>query len=1141
MNNFKKTIGISFFIMTLVVVLQLLTSAVPTLHLGASAATGQDLTNAAGTSLKASVQFLRDNQQVANDAVRTTDTVALNYDWAVPESVAAGDYLEFQLPDGIAAQASSGPLDDFGDFEVTADGKVRLIFNETAASSSDVHGTFHYSQGKLTYTETGSHDFVIPITDGKTETVPIKVVPSTTEQITKSAGTQVGRDENWTINVNMQGQKLQNMWVEENPDAALKYKSVTIHQATVGADGKVTATGDALVEGTDYRVDNGDVHFIGQYADTDATFQLAYVTTFTDKNADFDEQELTNSVRLHYDGNDNPEEAHNTVQVSIKPHADIEKSVDTTANAEQDYQWTVDYNLNGDELPAGTVITDTPDDQQTFVANTLNVSLGTYYYQDQLSAGQQLDSSKDYSIEYTDNNTKMVIKLRRAITQPLVITYKTHVNGTIPAAGLTIKNTVTDNQGHEPGTGTGTIKPEAPSTPSSGLSKQLLSVDQQQKVAHWSIDINPKHATLPDYYVQDTLPAGLTLSQDTLQVVDVDANNAVVPATDYTVTPNADGFKVAFKQDVTKHYQLTYQTSIADNIDQNVKNVADDNYDGHGEAGLNTPKSSDNKLGDYDELTGSFVWTVTVNTAGQNLGTDATVTDPIEAKQVFVTGSTRVYEAAVDASGNLQRGAEVTDQLELEEPDNQNNATLTVHLPANSAKTYIVELRTQPKAVNEADMNYQNTATYNNQGQVETLPANLYWWEPGNGQLFNKTGAVSSDNASQVSWRLTLNQLRVNLHNVVVTDVASANQVVDLGSITIHRAFTNQNYDGGLQDTPDATKDPEFYGLDPSAYTLQLGTDYTVTKSVDPTTGETTTVIHFNKAIDAPYYIDYRSTVFSDKVTDSVINNATITGDEITTAKTVNKTIENFKTAGGTGTGVTGTVTVHKVDASDDTKSLAGAEFSLVPTGLGNVRTGTTDANGQLVFGALKLGTYRLIETRAPAGYQINPDYAGTITDGVATGGKTVTLTADDLDTLETVRDSKTGGAIRLTKTDGVSGRPLAGAEFALYQKGQDQPVQTGLTTDDAGQINVTDLTPGDYYFVETKAPAGYQLATARQNVTVRSQDDQDNPARINVTNMPVGLLPSTGGGGIDVVLAAGLTLGVVGAVMLRKRRDDTV
>ena len=68
-----------------------------------------------------------------------------------------------------------------------------------------------------------------------------------------------------------------------------------------------------------------------------------------------------------------------------------------------------------------------------------------------------------------------------------------------------------------------------------------------------------------------------------------------------------------------------------------------------------------------------------------------------------------------------------------------------------------------------------------------------------------------------------------------------------------------------------------------------------------------------------------------------------------------------------------------------------------------------------------------------------------------------------------------TPGSVVLTKVDDKTGEALKGAEFELQDK-DGKKLQEGLVTDDKGQIKVDNLAPGDYQFVETKAPKDYQL-----------------------------------------------------------------
>ncbi|MGM8262360.1 MSCRAMM family protein, partial [Clostridium perfringens] len=68
-----------------------------------------------------------------------------------------------------------------------------------------------------------------------------------------------------------------------------------------------------------------------------------------------------------------------------------------------------------------------------------------------------------------------------------------------------------------------------------------------------------------------------------------------------------------------------------------------------------------------------------------------------------------------------------------------------------------------------------------------------------------------------------------------------------------------------------------------------------------------------------------------------------------------------------------------------------------------------------------------------------------------------------------------TPGSVILTKKDSQSGHVLKGAIFNL-QNQEGINIRTDLTTDENGQISLNDLAPGDYQFIETKAPEGYEL-----------------------------------------------------------------
>ena len=148
---------------------------------------------------------------------------------------------------------------------------------------------------------------------------------------------------------------------------------------------------------------------------------------------------------------------------------------------------------------------------------------------------------------------------------------------------------------------------------------------------------------------------------------------------------------------------------------------------------------------------------------------------------------------------------------------------------------------------------------------------------------------------------------------------------------------------------------------------------------------------------------------------------------------------------------------------------LAGAEFSVLDTTGQAVREHlVSDANGKVTVTDLAPGKYQFVETKAPAGYLLNTE-PSAFTIAASDRGKPATVIA-------TANFVNYQGAAKLIKKD-VNGHLLSGATFkVLDAKGE--TIQTGLTTNNQGEIIAEHLAPGKYRFVETKAPTGYLLNT---------------------------------------------------------------
>ncbi|EGO6739780.1 LPXTG cell wall anchor domain-containing protein [Enterococcus faecalis] len=184
-----------------------------------------------------------------------------------------------------------------------------------------------------------------------------------------------------------------------------------------------------------------------------------------------------------------------------------------------------------------------------------------------------------------------------------------------------------------------------------------------------------------------------------------------------------------------------------------------------------------------------------------------------------------------------------------------------------------------------------------------------------------------------------------------------------------------------------------------------------------------------------------------------------------------------------------GGVVLSKTDAKTG-ETLQGAVFELQSKDGKILQSGLkTDVSGKVAVEGLEPGDYQFVETQAPTGYDLDQ----TPTEFTIEKGQTEAVQVS-------MTNKLTPGGVVLSKTDAKTGEVLQGAVFELQNK-NGKVLQSGLKTDVSGKVAVEGLEPGDYQFVETQAPTGYDLD--QKPVKFAIEKGQTEALQVSMTNKP--------------------------------------
>lgn len=888
-----------------------------------------------------------DGEANPGDPIDPDAAINLNYEWALPNdgSYTSGSTFEFDLPSAFQLynDINNVPL-QFGDttvgsFNATKSGHVTVTFNSTVDEYSDIHGTIQFRTSLSKETVTGSTEVKIAIPLGESsQFVVIYLKPDKGSNIGKRGEAISSSQIRWTIDLNTTKEKLENAVITDPIGAGMKLDtvSVQVYGLNVNVDG-TTTLGDRITSG--YTLSADESQFKLSFDNTIySAYRIVYVTDMTDNARTV----FSNTATLTSSKGDAEAQAQVTVQQQF-----LSKKVENYDPTTGTIDWAIGYNLNNQTIAqSNAIVKDRFNSSQQVVDGSLKV------YDNQ---GNLLTLDKDYKIKTitpTNGRTGFDLQFLSDINSSYTIKYQTRPVDQV-VRNENISNIVTAG-----GVSVGVNQ----RVQGALFTKTLTDANYVRKDATWKLTLNTKDQPLQGALIEDQFPnGGLQFLPDTLKITRADGS--VYPSSLYTLTVNdaRAGFRIDFKESVKEQLIIVYRTTFDADWKKNKSEVSYQNIgalywleNGNyrtiaAEARFwpdNLTVNNGAKEGVYNPVTKEITWTIKANYNNKTL-TNAILNDTLGAGQTYVDGSLGVYHMNVLGYWNgVSRGVAVDPSAytTTTPASGSDGGTLQVKFnnPINSAywitfKTTLTGKVIPPTVRNDA---------------VLKANENSYPWAsvvsiPNGGEYVYKTGVQDND---KVNWTVQINRGQSYVENAKIIDQPTANQILMTDSF--HLFSTVPSEDGTL------TKSTE----------LVEGTDYKLTvTSGTPEKFE----LAFLKPISSAYILEY-STLINANDRDKLSNSVQFVGDGITTGtvETSKDIIVRTSSASGTGTGVVGNLIVHKVDASDDTVSLAGAVFRLQDAaGSRPAITITTDSQGRALFTRLLYGKYNLQEIQAPEGY----------------------------------------------------------------------------------------------------------------------------------------------------------------------------
>lgn len=1022
--------------------------------------------------------------------VSKSSTVRVNYQFAIPndKTVQAGDTYSMQIPqeikitDALAAQTIS--LNDGSGQTVAtaaidkATRTVTLTFTDYASKHSDVSGHFYF-QTSFDESQIGnSNPIQIPFDIGYGTTVkipvnftqpPVSVQKSGTYDVSSNTIT-------WKAVVNPEGVTVNNPVLTDDIKTGQQYVPGSL-SITDSQDASLTTS-----DSSNYQAVSGDSGKTGTItydfgSQITQTYTMTFKTTVTDPTVFTTSGSVSeyNQAALSHDGTTTPS---NNASVPVQVHL-ISKTGSYNSTT-KNIDWSITVNSDKQDL-SGATVTDVIPDGLELVTNdpgnpvkvdgtavTLGPDAGDYQY-----------SGQTFTYAFgTIGKTTHTITFSTSMSDP------DYFRSNPTSTNFTNKATLTATSGGNPVTITTPGKTVG--VPSSVISK-TGSYNTGTRQITWTVAINANQVSIQNPKVEDDIPAGQQYVDGSVQIKDSSGNDVTLTAGGVSYTPADSGnltkggaLDYAFSSGttITAPYTMTFRTLVTSTTDTATNKstpytnkatlTGDDINPATANASTNVKSQVLDKSGTgYDYAARELSWKIVVNQNKMSLP-DAVITDNIPAGQDYADGSLQVK----DSSGNdVTATAGSITYVRNTTGDPTSGGTLTYTFGGAISDQYTITLKT---AVTDLSVFAQNgTIPFGNKATL----TDSFGPPVSDSAAINVTNTVVGKSAvyqggnDYIDWSVTVNSNPIPITKGSLTDGLPAGLDLDTSTVTLYPLTVNANGSFTQGSAVPLTADNVSYVRSTRTFTFTLPEN-----------------------TQSAYLLTFRTYITDQSIT-SVTNDISFSG--FATVQDSSKEVDNIavSSAGGGGGGVTGSITVTKVDADNLSQKLSGAAFELLDT-YGNPISDpvTTGADGTALFSGLRYGTYTVKEIKAPDGYQLSDT------------PYPCAISSNQQNISYTYSDPKMTGTIRVVKSDG-KGTQLSGAEFTLYDS-SGQAVQTA-TSGSNGVAAFTKVDLGDYTIRETAAPAAYLLSDRVVGVSVTS-DNYATAQLIDFSDQKAGIISIT-------------------------------